>query len=81
METSKEPQPPWSSVERLFKIEIYVACDNVESITSALLNCFAELDQIERDFYSNTLSRPIKKSEIPIARQLLEPMEGAAFDE
>lgn len=62
---------PGIARERLFKIDVYVATDDVERITDALLDLFSSMGASDPSFYSMTLSHAVNEREYKRAISLL----------
>jgi hypothetical protein len=56
---------------RLFKIDVFVATDDVERITDALLDLFSSLGVSDPSFYSMTMSHAVNAREYKQAILLL----------
>ena len=57
--------------ERLFKIDIFVATDDIELLTQSILDLFTTIGTTDSSFYSMILSHAVRKREYEKALLLL----------
>jgi hypothetical protein len=54
---------PDMALGRLFKIEVFVATDDIKRITGALLDLFSSMGASDSSFYSMTMSHAVNARE------------------
>jgi hypothetical protein len=62
---------PHMARERLFKIDVYVATDDVKAVTGAMLDLFTSMGMSDPSFYSMTMSHAVNAREHKRALLLL----------